>query len=97
MIAETGDNCGMLAGMPDLTDAVQALCAMCELRASTRRIPTPNGGQRWEIRAVSVTGSESWRVEADELIDAVCLLAESLGLVIEERQYSTAISRSGCY
>ncbi len=66
--------------MPDLTVAVQALCEMCELRASTRRIPTTDGGERWEIRAVSVTGVESWRIEADELLDAVCLLAEQLGL-----------------
>lgn len=66
MLAETGDNRGRVSVMPDLTDAVQALCAMCELRASTRRIPTQDGGERWEIRAVSVTGSESWRTEADD-------------------------------
>ena len=79
-LAETSDTCGRVSDMADLTDAVQAMCAFCELRATTRRIPTPDGGERWEIRAVSVTGFESWRVEADELIDAVCLLAESLGL-----------------
>ena len=39
--------------------------------------------ERWEIRAVSVTGSESWRIEADGLLDAVCLLAESLGLDLD--------------
>jgi len=27
-----------------------------------------------------MSGSESWRVEADELLDAVYLLAEQLGL-----------------
>ena len=80
MLAETGDNCIRVSDVPDLTDAVQALCEMCELRAYTRRIPTPDGCERWEIRAVSITGSESWRVEADDLLDAVCLLAESLGL-----------------
>ena len=74
----------MVSVMPDLTEAVQALCAFCELRASTRRIPAPDGGERWEIRAVSVTGSESWRVEADELLDAVCLLVESLGFDLRE-------------
>jgi len=29
---------------------------------------------------LSITGSESWRVEADEFIDAVHLLADQLGL-----------------
>ena len=48
MLAETGDNRGMLADMPDLTDAVQALCAFCDLRAFTRRIPTPDGGERFK-------------------------------------------------
>ena len=70
MLAENGDIRVMLAGMPDLIDAVEALCALCDLSASTRRIPTPDGGERWEIRAVSITGSESWRVEADEMFDA---------------------------
>ena len=69
--------------MPDLIDAVQALCAFCELCASTRCSPTQNGGERWEIRAVSATGSESWRIEADELLDAVYLLAGQLGLNTE--------------
>jgi hypothetical protein len=33
-----------------------------------------------QIRAVSITGVEVWRVEADELIDAVFLLEEQFGL-----------------
>ena len=60
--------------------ALDAICAFCELRASTRRIPTTDGGERWEIRAVSITGVESWRIETDGLLDAVCQLAEQLGL-----------------
>ncbi len=61
-------------------EAVAALCALHQLRPSIRPIATDDGHRRWEIRAVSITGSESWRVEADELIDAVRLLAEQLGL-----------------
>ena len=61
-------------------EAVAALCAFHQLRPSIHRIATDDGHKRWEIRAVSITGSEWWRVEADELLDAVCLLAEQLGL-----------------
>ncbi len=61
-------------------EAAAALCAFHQLRPSVRPIATDDGHRRWEIRAVSITGSESWRVEADELIEAVGLLAEQLGL-----------------
>ncbi len=61
-------------------EAVAALCAFHHLRPSIRPIATDDGHRRWEIRAVSITSSESWRVEADELIDAVYLLADQLGL-----------------
>ena len=61
-------------------EAIAALCAFYRLRLSIRRIATDDGHRRWEIRAVSITGSESWRVEADELADAVYLLADQLGL-----------------
>ena len=61
-------------------EAVAALCASHQLRPSIRPIATDDGHKRWEIRAVSITSSESWRVEADELIDAVYLLADQLGL-----------------
>jgi hypothetical protein len=63
---------GSLRGMS--YEAVAALCAHHQLRSSIHRITTEDGHRRWEIRAVSITGSESWRVEADELIDAVRLL-----------------------
>ncbi len=69
---------GSLRGMS--YEAVAALCAFHQLRLSIRPIATDDGHKRWEIRAVSITGSESWRVEADKLRDAVCLLAEQLGL-----------------
>ena len=53
---------------------------MCQIRASSRRIPTDDG-ERWEIRAVTVTGGESWRIEADELMEAIIVLAEQLGFI----------------
>ena len=59
-------------------EAVAALCASHRLRPSIRPIATDDGHKRWEIRVVSITGSESWRVEADELADAVYLLADVL-------------------
>ena len=63
---------------------LDALCLFCELRASIRRLAVKDGPGRWEVRAVSPTGVESWRVEADELIEAVCLLAEQLGFDLNE-------------
>ncbi len=69
---------GSLRGMS--YEAVAARCAFHQLRPSIRPIATDDGHKRWEIRAVSVTGSESWRVEAGELIDAMRLLADQLGL-----------------
>ena len=69
---------GSLRGMS--YEAVAALCALHQVRPSIRPIFTHDGQKRWEIRAVSITGFESWRVEADELIEAVSLLADQLGL-----------------
>ena len=66
--------------MPDPATTLGALCVVCQIRASTRRIPTEDGGKRWEIRAVTVTGGESWRIEADELMEAIVILAEQLGV-----------------
>ena len=61
-------------------EAVAALCAFHLLRPSIRRIATDDGQRRWEIRAVSIRGVEVWRIEADELVDAMYLLADQLGL-----------------
>ncbi len=79
--AVTGSTAIGDASLRDMTyEAVAALCAFHQLRPSIRPIATHDGHKRWEIRAVSITGSESWRVEADKLIDAVYLLADQLGL-----------------
>ncbi len=69
---------GSLRGMS--YEAVATLCAFHQLRPSIRPIATDDGHNRWEIPAVSITGSESWRVEAEQLIDAVYLLADQLGI-----------------
>ena len=50
------------------------------LMAGQLREAVQGGGGRWEIRAVSVTGSESWQIETDGLLDAVCHFANQLGL-----------------
>jgi hypothetical protein len=53
------------------------ICEICGLCATVRRVASGAGAQRWEIRAASV-GGERWRTVADDLIDAVCILAEQL-------------------
>lgn len=76
---------GILAGHGSHAVAtLDALCFFCELRASIRRLATEDGPGRWEVRALSPTGVESWQVEADELIEVVCLLAEQLGFELGE-------------
>ena len=66
------------------TQTLHVMCAVCEVRAFTRRIPTEGGGERWLIRAVSQTGGESWRIETDELVEGVCVLAELLGVDLSD-------------
>ena len=61
-------------------EALHTVCALCQVRAIVACIANTNGNLVWEIWALSSTGAEQWHVKADDVIDAVSVMAELIGL-----------------